>query len=182
MHHALTVIHHLSTMSGPVAIRASHSAPRGPFARSIGALAVLASLLLAACGSSDSEPSGGARGAPGDGAVAIEVRAAADTPQSGGGSAIPGLWLLAVQQRTLAAAGARTPVEALRGQGAEVVRTDRRGRATLRCASGRVAICDLGSSDAPSPVAVAAGCLRIMVKGGQTLRLTSGEAGLSLAP
>jgi hypothetical protein len=109
-------------------------------ARSSGVLAVATSLLLAACGAAESEPAPGAAGHPAGDAVAIEVRAAADAPQSGGGSAVPGLWLLAVAQQSVPAGDPRPSVAKLRAQGAEVVRTDRRGRATLRRTSGPVAL------------------------------------------
>jgi hypothetical protein len=142
-------------------------------------LVLVAALLLAACGSSDPQPPGGASGS---GAASIEIRAAADAPESGGGSAIPGLWLVAVPQRLVAGAGTRTSVAALRGGGAEVVRTDKRGRAKLSRAIGPIVLCDLGSSDAPSPVAAVGGCPSITVNRGQALRLTFGEAGLTLTP
>jgi hypothetical protein len=140
---------------------------------------VVATLLVAACGGSD-EPAGGGSSAPGPDAVAFEVRVDADAPESGGGSAVPGLWLVAIPERLLAAAGPRADVVALRDDGAKLVRADARGRATLTGMTGPLAVCDLGSSDAASPVAILAGCPRITVNGGQTVRLTFGEAGLRL--
>ena len=156
--------------------------PRAQIARMPGGLVFVAMLLLAACGGSDSEGGAGGSKPPAPDAVAIEVRAAADAPQSGDNAAIPGLWLVAIPQRLLAAAGVRPAVDELRGKGAELVRTDGRGRATLSRATGPVVLCDLGSSDAASPVAAVGGCPRITVSGGQTVRLTLGEAGLTLAP
>ncbi len=162
--------------------RPSRRAPRAAISRLPGGLVAVAMLLLAACGGSDSEGAAGGSKPPGPDAVAIEVRAAADAPESGDNAAIPGLWLVAIPQRLLSAAGPRPSVGELRGKGAEVVRTDGRGRATLSRASGPVVLCDLGSSDAASPVAAVGGCPRITVSSGQTVRLTLGEAGLTLAP
>lgn len=161
--------------------RASRGALRTGLERSSGVLLVATALLLSACGDSGSEPGGPAARSPGRDEVAIEVTAAADAPESGGGSAIPGLWLVAVPERLAAGAGARANVDELRDQGAELVRTDGRGRATLSRTSGPVVVCDLGSSDAASPVAALAGCPPITVTVGRTLRLTFGEAGLRLA-
>jgi hypothetical protein len=136
--------------------------------------AVAAALLLASGGAASSEPAGTV---PAD-AVAVELRADPDAPDSGGNSAIPGMWLLAVP---VAAAGQwtdRQDVAALRKAGAELVRTDARGRAILPRTRGMTHLCALGSSDAPGPVAVTARCLDLTLVAGRTEQLTFGEAGL----
>ena len=143
--------------------------------RAIGVVA--AAVLVTGCGS-DSEP---AARAPADG-VAIEVRADPDAPESGDDASIPGLWIIALPREARPSHDQRADVAALRAAGAEVVRTDARGRATLRRLKGTLLLSDLGSSDAPSPVAALRTALELPVNTGQTYRLTFGEAGLTFSP